>query len=99
MENQPLKPDNTHFNKIFWFIVGICTFSAVLTIFLIIYLPEKAAERIADSSIMFWLSTGASGGIGYLIGASFQKPNTAKPGEATAEISATFKSVSEESKE
>lgn len=61
---------NNHFDKIFWFIVGLCSFGAALTVFLVVYLPIKSAERVADTALIFWLSTAVAGGIGYLIGNS-----------------------------
>ena len=33
-------------------------------------MPAQMAERIADTAMIFWLSTAVSGGIGYLIGNS-----------------------------
>lgn len=81
-----------HFDKIFWFIVGICAYGALLTIFLIVYLPEKVSERIADTALIFWLSTAVSGGIGYLLGsnATQNKKNApAEPGVTSAEINLT----------
>lgn len=62
--------DNNHFYHIFWFIVGLCAFGMSLTIFLILHLPEKAAERVADTALIFWLSTAVAGGIGYLLGSN-----------------------------
>jgi len=62
-----------HFKMIFWFIVGLCTFGAGFSVFLILYLPAPAAARVADTTLIFWLSTAVSGGIGYLIGNSVQK--------------------------
>lgn len=61
---------NNHFYHVFWFIVGLCSFGALFTVFLVIYLPEKVAERIADTALIFWLSTAVSGGIGYLLGSN-----------------------------
>lgn len=65
-----MNKDNTHFFHIFWFIVGIVGYGMILTIFLIVYLPEKIAERFADTALIFWLSTAVSGGIGYLLGSN-----------------------------
>lgn len=62
-----------HFYHIFWFIVGLCGFGAFLTIFLIVWLPVKTAERVADTALIFWLSTAVGGGIGYLIGSSMSQ--------------------------
>jgi hypothetical protein len=77
-----MKEDQSHFVYLFWFIVGLCVFGAVLTIFLILKMPLPVAERIADTAMIFWLSTAVSGGIGYLIGNSASKnkqgPNTDK---------------------
>jgi len=99
--DQSIKSFDNHFNKIFWFIVGICVFAAGYSVFLVLFLNEKAAERIGDTSIMFWLSTGAGGGIGFLIGASVGqlKAKTAQPAGTTAEINATITNVPEETKE
>lgn len=68
-----MERDPKHFYYIFWFIVGLCVFGAAFTIFLVLYLPVKVAERIADTALIFWLSTAVSGGIGYLIGSSAQQ--------------------------
>lgn len=65
-----MKDNNNHFFHVFWFIVGICGFGAILTIFLIVYLPAPVSERIADTALIFWLSTAVSGGIGYLLGSN-----------------------------
>lgn len=65
--------DSNHFNHVFWFIVGICAFGGGLTVFLIIWLPEKSSERVADTALIFWLSTAVSGGIGYLLGSNAQQ--------------------------
>ena len=59
-----------HFYHVFWFIVGLCAYGMGLTIFLIVFMPEKTAERIADTALIFWLSTAVSGGIGYLLGSN-----------------------------
>jgi len=82
---------NDHFEKIFWFIVGVCAFGAFLTVFLILVMPQPIAERIADTALMFWLSTAVSGGIGYLLGSSAPKSKQ-MGGTTTAEISATISS-------
>lgn len=62
--------NNNHFYHVFWFIVGLCSFGAGFTIFLVVYLPEKTAERVADTALIFWLSTAVAGGIGYLLGSN-----------------------------
>jgi len=81
---------NQHFDKIYWFIVGICIFGAFLTVFLIIKMPPVVAERIADTALMFWLSTAVAGGIGYLIGSSLNKSKqAATPGQAEINITAS----------
>ncbi len=80
-----------HFDKIFWFIVGLCVFGAALTIFLIIYLPTEDARRVADTSLIFWLSTAVAGGIGWLIGssASKSKATTDQPGTTSVDLQVT----------
>ncbi len=98
---EQIKPDYLHFKMIFWFIVGICTFGASLTIFLIVWLPPKDAVRIADTALIFWLSTAVAGGIGYLIGSSAQKAIQAKQQSqsgTTAEINATITNIPEDGK-
>jgi len=65
-----MEKGNNHFFHVFWFISGLCFFGMILTIFLIIYMPIKTAERIADTALIFWLSTAVSGGIGYLLGSN-----------------------------
>jgi len=93
-----MEQKDTHFDKIFWFICGLCGFGAILTIFLIIYLPAQIAERIADTALIFWLSTAVSGGIGYLLGSSApqtkNKPTT--PGTTTAEVNITANTTTED---
>lgn len=86
-----MEKDNTHFYHVFWFIVGLCAFGAALTVFLITYLPEKSAERVADTALIFWLSTAVSGGIGYLLGsnATQNKKNTNETILQTPENSGT----------
>jgi hypothetical protein len=65
--------ENKNFDKIFWFVIGLVSFAAMLTL-LCIFLPiTKGNERFADQSLVFWLTTGAGGGIGYLIGSSVSK--------------------------
>lgn len=59
-----------HFAMLFWFIVGLCVFGAAFNVFLIIYLPKETSIKMAETGLMFWLSTAVSGGIGYLIGNS-----------------------------
>jgi hypothetical protein len=59
-----------HFMYIFWFIVGLCIFGAAFTVFLVVYMPPEEAKRVADTALIFWLSTAVAGGIGYLIGNS-----------------------------
>lgn len=87
---------NTHFDKIFWFIVGLCSFGALLTVFLIIIMPQPVAERIADTALIFWLSTAVSGGIGYLLGSSAPKnKQTAPTGTTTAEVNITATTTDE----
>lgn len=78
------------FPYIFWFIVGLCVFGMGLTVFLIIYLPLEDAKRIADTSLIFWLSTAVAGGIGYLIGNSAKNSGKTpgEPGSTTAQIHA-----------
>lgn len=84
------EPNTDHFNKIFWFVVGICTFGAAISVYAI----YRDASRI-DMVLTFWLSTAVAGGIGYLIGSSAnQIPKKAAPANAegtttTADISVT----------
>lgn len=86
-----IKEKDPHFDKIFWFIVGLCSFGAILTIFLIIYMPKPVSERIADAALIFWLSSAVGGGIGYLLGNSASKTKTNSIGATTLEanVSAT----------
>lgn len=82
-----------HFEKIFWFIVGLCLFGAFLTIYLINKLPAEDAVRVADTSLIFWLSTAVSGGIGYLIGSSANKskvvPSSGETGTTSVDLQVT----------
>lgn len=61
---------DNHFYHVFWFIVGLVSFGAGFTIFLVMYLPPQVSERVADTALIFWLSTAVSGGIGYLLGSN-----------------------------
>ena len=82
---------DSNFDKIYWFIVGLCSFGAAFSVFLVIFLPPEAAQRIADTALIFWLSTAVAGGIGYLIGNSAKNTNKPKDaGATTAEISASI---------
>jgi hypothetical protein len=98
MTNNKIVPENTdnnHFKFIYWFIVGITTFGAFLSVFTIFMFPKDMAGRFADVALIFWLSTAVSGGIGYLIGSSFQKTKEAPPvtpGKVTADITANITS-------
>jgi len=90
-------PSDPHFEKIFWFIVALTSFGGFLTVFLIIYLPPEESKRMADTAIVFWLSTAVTGGIGYLLGSSAStranrtNPNSIITGEgnSSAEINIT----------
>ena len=73
------KSADPNFDKIFWFIVGLTSFGAFFSLFLVIYLPEEDSKRIADSAMIFWLSTAVGGGIGYLLGSSASTRNLRKP--------------------
>lgn len=85
---------DNHFNKIFWFIVYLTSFGMLLTIFLIQHFSGDVAQRFADQSMIFWLTTAVGGGIGYLIGSSISRPDKKTPdvvdGTTTADISATI---------
>lgn len=86
--------NDQHFNKIFWFIVGIVLFGAIFTIYLLNRFQGEVAQRFGDQAIMFWLTTVVGGGIGYLLGSSAgtvsAKPKPPAPGTTTADISATI---------
>lgn len=60
----------SHFSKIYYFIIGLTSFGALLTLLLTFVEIPKAQERFADTGLIFWLSTAVSSGIGYLIGSS-----------------------------
>lgn len=64
---------NTHFDKIFWFIVGLTAFGAFFTVWLLIRFKGEVAERFADQAMIFWLTSAVGGGIGYLIGSSMNR--------------------------
>lgn len=90
--------EGQNFNKIYWFIVLMTAFGMFFTIYLLIRFKGEVAERFADQSMMFWLSTAVSGGIGYLIGNSMNKSNSKPPtpGTTTVDISATATTESKE---
>lgn len=102
IENIRLMNEDGHFNKIFWFIVGLTSFGAFLSVFIISIYPKELSSRFADTVLIFWLSTAVSGGIGYLIGSSAMQRNKvppSAPGKVTADVSATITSdTTEESK-
>lgn len=81
-----------HFSKIFWFIVGLTTFGAFFSVYVLIRFKGDAAERFADQLLIFWLTTAVGGGIGYLIGSSASKSQKSNnvAGTTTADISATI---------
>lgn len=81
--------EGTRFIYIYWFCVSIVFFGAGLTIFLIVWLTPEAAQRVADTAIIFWLSTGVSGVMGYLIGSS-AKTEKGKAGGDTGTTTAEF---------
>lgn len=87
-----------HFEKIFWFIVGLCVFGAFLTVFLILVMPQQVSERIADTALIFWLSTAVSGGIGYLLGSSAPTSKQNKIGTTTAEINVSTTTTPDDEK-
>lgn len=95
--------NDKHFNKIFWFIVGLATFGAAFTIYLLVRFKGEVAERFGDQMMIFWLSTAVNGGIGYLLGssASTNKTTTKQPpdGTTTADISATITTETKEKTE
>jgi|GEM_PF-5875450 len=84
--------EQKHFEKIYWFVVALVGFAALLTVFCIAFPIGKGNERFADQALVFWLTTGAGGGIGYLIGSSVSKSKTAEPTKTTADITATITS-------
>jgi hypothetical protein len=79
-----------NFNKLFWFIVGLCIFGAILTIFLIAYLPSAESVRIADTALIFWLSTAVAGGIGYLLGGTATKVKNSNDVETKIDTTETI---------
>lgn len=81
--------NESHFNKVFWFIVGLTAYGAFLTVYLLIRFKGEAAERFADQSMMFWFGTAVSGGIGYLIGNSMGKQAPKIPPGTVTDISET----------
>jgi hypothetical protein len=95
--------DVNHFSYIFWFIVGLTAFGMFLTIYIITIYPKELSSRFADTGLIFWLSTAVSGGIGYLIGSSFQKSSkevsNSAPGKVTADITANITSEPTETPE
>jgi hypothetical protein len=96
--------NNHHFKFIFWFIVFLTSFGMFLTVYLMVRFKGEVAERFADMSMVFWLTTAVGGGIGYLIGSSMNKPvenkiTNTSPGKTTAEITANITTEPEEKKE
>lgn len=84
-----------HFKAIFWYIVGT-TFFAFAYITVITFMPiPKENVRFADTIQGFLLGTVVAGGIGYLIGGSPSLMKKNKPGETTAEVSATITTTDE----
>lgn len=84
------------FPYIFWFIVGLCVFGAGLTVFLIVYLPPEPSQRVADTALIFWLSTAVAGGIGYLIGNSAKSGAKPTPDGTTIEGAVSFSTTEPE---
>ncbi len=78
--------------RIFYFVCGLVFFAMAFTIFLIMFLPKAESTRIADTAMIFWLSTAVSGGLGYLLGGTvtpIKKDPPGGPATMTADISAT----------
>jgi hypothetical protein len=73
------------FSKIYWFIVGITSFGAFFSVYVLIRFKGEVAERFADQLLIFWLTTAVGGGIGYLIGSSMGKANVKAPPGSTVD--------------
>ena len=90
--------NENNFIYIFWFIVGLTTYGASFTIYLLVRFKGDVAERFAGQAMIFWLSTAVGGGIGYLIGSSMNKTANVQPQEpqkGTVVTDISVKSVSE----
>ena len=85
-----------NFDKLFWFIVGLCIFGAILTIFLIVYLPNAESVRIADTALIFWLSTAVAGGIGYLLGGTASKAKNSNDVKIKSDTAETIENTATE---
>lgn len=78
------------FKYVFSFAVGVVSFSALLSLW-VVFLDKSQISMV----LTFWLSSGASSCLGFLVGSSIQKGKTPTPdpGTATVEISATASTV------
>jgi hypothetical protein len=87
MENK-----DKHFDYIFWYVAAITAFGAGFSVFCMVWFEKEVSERFADVALIFWLSTGVSGGIGYLLGSSASKRNNnSKEVEVSGTIETTTK--------
>ena len=90
---------NDHFNKIFWYIVGI-TAVAFSYVFVITFISIKETNlRFADTALGFILGTVLGSAISYLLGGSPmppKKPTTS--GTTTAEVTANITTTPDEPK-
>lgn len=83
-----------HFEKIYWFVVGVCAFGAFLSIYAIHV--DKANTPIV---LTFWLSTGVASCIGYLVGSSISKAKGSDPVPGTTNIELSATTTTENNKE
>lgn len=82
---------DNHFNKIFWFAVGVALFAAAYSVYVTIIDKTHIAMILT-----FWLSTGAAGSIGYLIGASVKgKASEGNAPEGTTKADFTASIITE----
>lgn len=92
--NSADEKDERHFNKIFWFVVGLSTLIISYIIALSFRTIPPSGSHIVDTTLGFLLSI-LSAAIGYLIGGNptlGSGPKKAGTGTVTADISATVSS-------
>ena len=82
---------NDHFDKIFWYIVGI-TVAAFTYVFVITFISIKETNlRFADTALGFILGTVLGSAISYLLGGSPAQIKKSSPsGTTTAEVTANI---------
>jgi hypothetical protein len=90
---------NSHFDKLYWFCVGIVTYGMIFLTALVWMPIPKENIRFADVILGFITGSLVTGAIGFLLGGTAptaKKPT--EPGTTTADISATITTDTKDAK-